>query len=122
MKLCILFVLGAIACNLCAINGFRMKRQIDDFCDLPVKLRSTVWNCMELTMPLQDRQTFSDIARCLSVANFVDVMNKMCGKTEDEIDAIAALHEECLAEVDLVVLNNLDVDEEEVANCVKNNL
>ncbi|XP_023214780.1 uncharacterized protein LOC111617725 [Centruroides sculpturatus] len=123
MKLCILLVLGVIVCNLCAINGFRMKRQIDDFCGLPVKLRSTIWNCIESQLSFKDRQTYSGIALCFNEANFVDVMNRMCGKTEDEIDAMAALHEDCLEELDMDdESNEIDADEEEVANCVMNNM
>ncbi|XP_067145100.1 uncharacterized protein [Centruroides vittatus] len=122
MKVCILLVLGVIACNLGAINGFRMKRQIDEFCDLPVKLRTAIWNCIESNMAFKDRKPYVDIARCFNEANFVDVMNNMCGKTDDEIEAMAALHEDCLEGLDLDESNEIDVDEEDVQNCVLNSL
>ncbi|XP_067121347.1 uncharacterized protein [Centruroides vittatus] len=122
MKVCILLVLGVIACNLGIINGLRMKRQLGDYCGLPIKLRNTMWNCMELNLPFKQRKLYSDIAQCFNEDNFLEVMNKLCDKTYEEIDAIVEPHENCLNELDKDELNDNDVDEEEVRNCVQNSL
>ncbi|XP_023214783.1 uncharacterized protein LOC111617728 [Centruroides sculpturatus] len=122
MKLCILLISGVIACNLGAINGFRMKRDMLDYCGLPVKLQNTILNCIQSQLSFKERQTYSDIARCFNKDNFIDLMTKLCGKTKEEIDAMVELHEDCLEKVDSYdELNEVVIDEVEVAKCVQNN-
>ncbi|XP_023214779.1 uncharacterized protein LOC111617723 [Centruroides sculpturatus] len=125
MKLCILLVLGVIACNVGALNGFRMKRQIDDlydkFCGFQPKVASIILNCIDLSLSFQERETFSDIARCFDEDNFVDLMTKLCGKPYAEIEAMIELHEDCLEELDLDdKLNEVNADDE-VRKCVLEN-
>ncbi|XP_023214778.1 uncharacterized protein LOC111617722 [Centruroides sculpturatus] len=132
MKFCILLVLGVIACNVGATNGFRMTGQIDDlyveFCGFEGIVRSIILNCIDLSMSFKDRQMFSDIARCFDEDNFVDLMTKLCGKPYAEIQAMVESHEDCLKELDLDDESyEIDVDKDVLQNCavenaLKNNL
>ncbi|XP_023233364.1 uncharacterized protein LOC111633070 [Centruroides sculpturatus] len=122
MKVCILLVLGVIACNLGVSNSFKMIRYLDDDCRLPERFRRITWNCIEDNSPSDERDKYKGVAQCFNVDSFVDVMNRMCGKTENEYMAMIVPHEACL--------NNLNVDDSDepsvdlavVVECVRNKL
>ncbi|XP_067118947.1 uncharacterized protein [Centruroides vittatus] len=122
MKVCILLVLGVIACNLNCTNGFRKKRDFDAYCRLDESFRRIIWNCIEDNLPFDERQTYIGIARCYDVDSFVDVLNKKCGKTLNEIIAMVAPYLDCLEEFNMTDWGKLSVDFDVVAQCVENKL
>ncbi|XP_067145098.1 uncharacterized protein [Centruroides vittatus] len=122
MKACIVLVLGVIACNLGAINGFRKKRSLDAYCGLSLRTRRITWNCIEDNLPADERQTYQGMAECFNENSFVDVMNRMCGKTVNEIIAMVSPYEPCLNNLNVANLGEPNVDIGEVVRCVSGKL
>ncbi|XP_023235477.1 uncharacterized protein LOC111634867 [Centruroides sculpturatus] len=122
MNVCILLVLGVIACNLGASNSFRMMRYLDAYCRLPERIRRITWNCIEDNLPSDERNTYKGMAQCFNEDSFVDVMNRMCGKTINEIIEMVSPHEDCLNNLNVADLGEPTVDLAVVVQCVRDKL
>nr|ABY26690.1 TxLP8 [Lychas mucronatus] len=116
-----LFVLGVIFCSFASIQCSD-SGEFDEFCEVPVFIRTIILQCMEEHVPADQKRVFNKIARCFNEASFTDVMNGLCQLTDSQIDALDDLHEDCLTESEENAFDEPDVNEAEFEKCIENKL